>query len=299
MRFVAALLMLSGALALQGCVAAIIPVAAVGLLGKTQVDAAKRTRKAEYEVDTDRKKRGKPTVTVGGPPAQEKAVTSGVLIIPGNDEFAILDARSLPTPSRHPYLKFAEFALSQAQRRDEGLGVPSAVLTEQVSLVTPQSVPCQTKPLAVMIDLDAAPIQAVPSEGLTRPLGSLFEDMRNAGIRLIWVSGRREIDVDSTLDPLRQGINPAIKPEDLISLQEGSGMRKQERRWNLAQYYCIVAVAGDQKSDFDELFEYLRNPEYAVSLDKYWDNGWFMVPHPTSVAAPEIEDTTPQTEETE
>ena len=137
------------------------------------------------------------------------------------------------------------------------------------------------------------------NDSLTRPLGSLFEDIRDAGLRLIWISGRRQTDVATTLDPLRQGTNPALKDEDLISLQEQSGLRKQERRWNLAQYYCIVAVAGDENSDFDELFDYLRNPDYAVGLGKFWNRGWFKVPNPVSVAAPEIEDITQELEEPE
>ncbi len=290
MRFAAMPLLLAGALALQGCAAALLPVAAAGFIGKRQIDAAKRARMAEASVDAERLKTGKPIVTVGGAEPDVYAAQPGVLPIPGNNEFVRLTARALPTPSRHPFLNFSQYALAQAKRRDEGLGVQSAVLVEKVSLAAPETVACGAKPLAVIVDLDAAPVAAQNDESLTRPLGSLFEDMRDAGLRLIWISGKAQGELASTLDPLRQGANPAIKAEDLISLQQKSDLRKQERRWNLAQYYCIVAVAGDEKSDFDELFSYLRNPDYAASLGKFWNRGWFVVPHPVSVAAPEIED---------
>jgi hypothetical protein len=308
MRPAAHLLILAGAFALQGCAAAILPIAAAGFIGKRQIDAAKRTRMAESSVDAERMKTGKvsakPIVTVGGAEPDVYAARPGVLPIPGNNEYGILTARTLPAPSRHPFLNFSQYALAQAQRRDQGLGVQSAVLVEKVSLAAPETVACGAKPLAVIVDLDAAPVAAQNDESLTRPLGSLLEDIRDAGLRLIWISGRAQVEVASTLDPLRQGVNPAIKAEDLISLQQKGNLRKQERRWNLAQYYCIVAIAGDEKNDFDELFGYLRNPDYAVGLGKFWNRGWFVVPHPVSVAAPEIEapdirDLTPELEEPE
>jgi hypothetical protein len=299
MRTAALPILLAAALMLQGCAAALLPVAAAGLIGKKQLDAAKRTRRAEASVNLGTQKSADPIVTVGGPEMDVFEARPGVLPIPGNDEFAVLNSRNLPAPSRHPFLNFTQYALAQAQRRDQGLGVQSAVLVEQVSLATPETVACGAKPLAVIVDLDAAPVSSPNAEGLTRPLGSLLEDMRDAGLRMIWISGRGQSDVAGTLDPLRQGANPAIKAEDLISLQEKNGLRKQERRWNLAQYYCITAVAGDEKSDFDELFDYLRNPDYAISLGKFWNRGWFVVPHPGSVAAPEIEDITQALEEAE
>jgi hypothetical protein len=299
MRLSALLILAVGTLPLQACAVALLPIAAAGVIGKNRIDAAKRARRAEAGMELPAINKGPPIVTVGGPDINVQSARPGILPIPGNDEFAILNASALPAPSRHPYLNFSQYALAQAERRDQGLGVQSKVLVEQVSLMQPETVECQAKPLAAIIDLDAGVVTANSDESLTRPLGSLFEEMRDAGIRLIWISGRRQSEVASTLDPLRQGVNPAIKAEDLISLQEKSGLRKQERRWNLAQYYCIAAVAGDQKSDFDELFDYVRNPAYAVSLDKFWNQGWFLVPHPTSVAAPEIEDLTLNQEEPE
>jgi hypothetical protein len=48
---------------------------------------------------------------------------------------------------------------------------------------------------------------------------------------------------------------------------------------------CTVAIAGDERSDFDELFDYLRNPGGAVGLYPMMGKGWFLVPSLTAPAA--------------
>jgi HAD superfamily, subfamily IIIB (Acid phosphatase) len=293
---------------LQGCAAALLPVAAAGVIGKTRIDAAKRVRNAEAGIEKVRKnttnisppsKTPRPVVTVGGPEPAAENYTNIITPVPGDPELGILTARALPTPSRHPYLDFARFAQEQVKRRDKGLAVQSVILVKSVSLVSPQTIGCGAKPLAVIIDIDDA-LSTLPRQSdPTRPLGSLLEDIRNSGIQVIWISGRRQNEIERTLGPLREGQIPAIKAEDLISFAKPRGIRKQERRWSLGQGYCIVAAAGDQKSDFDELYDYLRNPDYAVALDKFWNRGWFIVPPPSAAAAPEIEDITQKLEQNE
>ena len=61
--------------------------------------------------------------------------------------------------------------------------------------------------------------------------------------------------------------------------------RKQVRRWDAARNYCVLAIAGDKRSDFDELYDYLRNPDGAVALEHMFDNGWFVTPPPLVVAS--------------
>jgi hypothetical protein len=41
-----------------------------------------------------------------------------------------------------------------------------------------------------------------------------------------------------------------------------------------------MAIAGDTKSDFDELFEYLKDPHAAEPLDELLGAGWFLTPLP-------------------
>ena len=55
---------------------------------------------------------------------------------------------------------------------------------------------------------------------------------------------------------------------------------KQTRRDDFARAYCVVAMAGDERADFDELFAYLRDPTAALPLEKLVGQGWFIVPPP-------------------
>jgi hypothetical protein len=43
---------------------------------------------------------------------------------------------------------------------------------------------------------------------------------------------------------------------------------------------CVIAIAGDRKGDFDELFDYLRDPASGESLDYLLGAGWFILPPP-------------------
>ena len=61
-------------------------------------------------------------------------------------------------------------------------------------------------------------------------------------------------------------------------LVRGPDDRKQLLRADANNDVCVVAIAGEQRGDFDELFDYLRNPDAAIGLDLMMDNGWFLVP---------------------
>ena len=60
--------------------------------------------------------------------------------------------------------------------------------------------------------------------------------------------------------------------ETLGSLDE----RKQTRRDALAETYCIVAILGDERADFDELYLYLKDRDAVVPPDAIIGNGWFL-----------------------
>ena len=51
-------------------------------------------------------------------------------------------------------------------------------------------------------------------------------------------------------------------------------------REQAAQTACLVAIAGDERRDFDELFGYLRDPTMATHFDSLLGAGWFLVPNP-------------------
>jgi hypothetical protein len=299
------------AFALQGCAAALVPVAAGGVLIKTRVDAAKRTRKAEASMEDA----PKPVVIVGngsngsaqGDPITAPNIDAPVVEQPA-DDLAALPIPEIPgmpkqvnsvqvSLSEHPYRDFARYALAAADKREAAISIRSAVLTQQVSLADPKTIPCDYKPLAVIFDLDTKAARIDPEQAPKATLAEMTDALRQRGIKLIWLTDKNQSALPEFLGPLRSGQIPAIKSDDLISYGANKGKRKQERRWKLAQDYCIIAVAGDAKSDFDELYDYLRNPEYAIRLDAFWDRGWFVLPPPLAVIGGQITETTPEVRE--
>lgn len=287
MRF-GALTMLTGCtVLLQGCAAAILPVAAAGVIGKTQVGAARmRTQAAEQQVAA------LPETARAAVVSTEPADIASEAEVSPDSALALLAAAGI----NHPYLPMARYALAQAQRRQAGTEVRSAVLVEQVSLIEPRAVDCSTRPFAILIDMDEAP-GVVLSDGEATGFGELLDLLRANGIAIAWLSDRPANLLDADLATLRAGAVPALRDGD-IELFAYPGLRKQEHRWNLAATHCVLAIAGDSKSDFDELFGYLRDPDYAIRLDAWIDKGWFLLPYPLAVVtanpspqAPEVENT--------
>ena len=82
--------------------------------------------------------------------------------------------------------------------------------------------------------------------------------------------------------PSVSGLDPTGRDPILLTL--GDGDRKQTLREQAAQTACLVAIAGDERRDFDELFGYLRDPTMATNFDSLLGAGWFLVPNP--LAAP-------------
>jgi hypothetical protein len=273
------LLPLAAALVLQGCVAAVLPIVAAGALGKRQLDQGrKRARAAEEAMKSE----GKPALP---PPIVE------VLDVPrSSTETTRMTASERLARSNisNAFLPFARHALEQVARRERGEAVRSAVLVDKVSLTSPVSMPCGDRPLAAIIDLDIAP--ETPAEMDVEPqkgFGPLLEVLRESGIKLAWISGVSEGEAAPSLEILRKGEEPALDERDLLFFGHPK-FRKQEQRWRLSRDYCVVAIGGDRKSDFDELYEYLRDPDYAIRLDAFMNRGWFLTLPPAAAVDSEL-----------
>jgi hypothetical protein len=296
MRQIASLLLLSCALSLSGCVAVVIPIAAAGMIGKQQIDAAKkRTRQAEVTVgDTPPTRLPPDQPAVVEVPTIEKVATTGNAPKPSQDAGLSALDRLAQSSIKNAYVPFARYALEQAGRRDRGEMVRSAVLVEQVSLLKPDTIYCGNLPMAVLIDIDIAPgtpaeIEIEPQNGF----GPLLQILRESGIRVMWTGDMTESAAAPILATLRKGDDPALRDEDIVLLRDKNS-RKQEQKWQLARSNCVIAIAGDRKADFDELYLYLRNPDYAIRLESFMGRGWFDLPHPAAavdsllVATPNI-----------
>jgi hypothetical protein len=137
-----------------------------------------------------------------------------------------------------------------------------------------------------VVDLDDgqaafAPASAgLPSPGLAEGLARL----REAGVVVLWVSQAHANDVRKVADALQlSGLDPTGR--DPLLLVRNDSDRKQTLRQEANLDVCVIAIAGDRRGDFDELFDYLRDPATAVGLEALIGSGWFIAPAPLGAAA--------------
>ncbi len=184
-----------------------------------------------------------------------------------------------PKRVRGAYTDFAQYALAQAQPMSGGAARSSVVYDPASSLEAPRYLACDQLAPAVLIDLDPATGAFSPARagGAAPGLGDALVAVRAAGLVVLWAT-----DLPVTLAPevyrtLRaSGLDP--EGTDRLLLNRTSDERKELRKRAAARDYCIVAVAGDKRGDFAELYDYLRDPAAAAALEPRFGAGWFMVP---------------------
>lgn len=301
-----ALLALATIPLLSGCVAALLPLAAAGALGKGEIDRSKAKREIVAAGAVDM---AQPIVTVG----DSREITENLgksekqqSKFSGRGEGTEITDRDLDSNSKNylsrffqpigpqasPYAGFATHALEQASRLEAGEGVQSVVLIPRVDIFKPKTVKCARKPLAVLIDLDDENNSNLTSaETLYRQNGliEVLRSLRAAEISVIWISEEPVATAATISTILKEGDLSESDSADFLFLDRGGDDRKQVRRWDAASNYCIVAIAGDERADFDELYDYLRQPDGAVTLEHMFGNGWFLTPPPLVVALEENE----------
>ena len=220
-------------------------------------------------------------------PAREAA---GVGVTPPGEATAgtgitLTGLTELPRPSPSgaannpaPWSQFFDFALAKASRRGE---TRSVLLEPGTSLALPRFAKCSAETPAVLIDLDPDTRPFVP-EAASAPSPALVEGLarlREAGVAVVWISALPASYVSGVGEVLRaSGLDP--EGRDPLLLARTRDDRKQVLREDAARDVCVVALAGDRKADFDELFDYLRDPTSAVGLDSLLGEGWFIVPPP-------------------
>ncbi|MEO0589045.1 MAG: hypothetical protein AAFZ11_00645 [Pseudomonadota bacterium] len=143
---------------------------------------------------------------------------------------------------------------------------------------------CADAKPTVLIDLDPAGSLYAPNTALlpSKQLSDGLDQLRAQGVDVAWISAAsagyagdiRAALNDSDLDP---------GSTDTLILMRYPGDRKQTRRLALATRSCLVAIAGDERADFDELYDHLKEPDAALALEKLISDGWFLIP---SLVAP-------------
>ena len=157
----------------------------------------------------------------------------------------------------------------------------SVLLESGTPLGLPKLRQCDGKVPAVVVDLDSGAQPFVPGAAHA-PSPALVEGlarMREAGMAVVWITALPAGEVTAVAEALKaSGLDPA--GTDPLLLVRSAADRKQVLREDAARDVCVIAIAGDRKGDFDELFDYLRDQTSGQSLDYLLGAGWFIVPPP-------------------
>ena len=162
----------------------------------------------------------------------------------------------------------------------------SASARQSMLLVDPPSLEptlraCAGLPAAVLVDLDPAGA-LMPMVGPVRTDGGLamaLGDLRQRGVTIYWITGHSPGQAGEIRRRLAEaGLDPS--GDDPLIVTRFAGESKQARRQALGGTDCLLAILGDQRADFDELYDYLLSPEVGAPLDVLIGNGWFLAPPP-------------------
>ncbi len=193
-------------------------------------------------------------------------------------------ATAYPDPARPlaaeqaNFARFVRYAQVSARQGLGGAELPSAMLIDPVALDGKRRRCAVGEQLVAVIDLDPAGGVFVPpaSPGKEPGLALGLAVMREAGVEIAWLSDLATDRSGSVRTALEQsGLDP--RGQDIISLRREESDTKDQRKANLGAITCIVAIAGDERTDFDMRFKYLRNPEAGAGIETLIGDGWFLI----------------------
>lgn len=234
------------AMLLQGCVAAVIPIAAAGMIARKQLKLpSERLQRAPRTVDV---------ALVG--PTQTGSIQ-------------VLSTTSLPAPVAappSPFEDFAAYAIDQHKLGLAGEKRESAIMAPDSTLREPTVVPCDQRPSAVIVDAD------LQSGG--RALSTVLAKLRAEGLKILWVLDDGD---DASVAPAALS-QAGYRDVDAVLVAKGRAERKQYIRQLATIDHCIVAIAGRRRGDMDELYDYLKDKTTPVPSDVLWNQGWFLIP---------------------
>lgn len=260
-------------LMLSGCVAAAaaLPFVAGAALSKTQVGASGQAA---------------PTPAAPASPTTASALARSDLRIVATSLTALPPSDAIARPADPAVASFRAYALARSEIQPGKGKRPSAIIPAASDL-RPVRSDCGNAPAAVFLDLD-------PGRGSFDPLApgtpdaalaSALAELRGKGVAVAWFSRLGDNFVAAVRTALaRGGLDPA--GSDRLVLMRSIGERKQSRRDEVARDLCPVAMLGDERADFDELYLYLKQPDAAMALDAMIDQGWFLASpfHPAGPA---------------
>jgi hypothetical protein len=200
----------------------------------------------------------------------------------------------LQPPAATPYDRLADFAADRSADFNLGRGMKSVVYNPDSGLENPTFAQCGEKPLAIILDLDNKDLTDEQNADLWRgaidPAPGVLaavNEARRLNIAVFYMSeqlAQSGIRIEAALN--EAGLGPA-EPGIQLWLKGERGLeRKDLLRQVISRHYCVVAMAGDRKGDFADLYDYLRDPDAPAVrvLDPLFNAGWFMLPNPVVAA---------------
>jgi len=222
-----------------------------------------------------------PAPVVTAPPARPAAPAVSVAAAP----VAAAPSAAYPDPAnpissdQFGFARFVRYGQASAVGARNGADLLSAMLIDPVALDGKRRRCSAGEQPVALIDLDPKngvfnpPANPAKLPGLALGLAVL----REAGVEIAWLSDLSSTQSGALRTALEQsGLDP--RGEDIISLRRDGEDNKQQRKDNLAGITCIVAIAGDERPDFDERFKYLRSPAAGAGLEPLIGDGWFLIP---------------------
>ena len=284
--------------ALPGCVAIAIPALAGSALAGSRVLGSKDNDKASAQAAPAPRPTPTPTPTPAPTPVATPsprpaplpasapvAAPAAPAPAPASAASAALaplasypdPARPL-TPEQGNFARFVRYAQASARQAAGGAELPSAMLVDPVALDGKRRGCAVGEQLVAVIDLDPAggffvpPASPAKEPGLALGLAVLH----NSGVEIAWLSDLATDQSGSVRTALEQsGLDP--RGQDIISLRRDEVDNKEQRKASLGAITCIVAIAGDERSDFDMRFKFLRNPQAGEAIENVIGDGWFLI----------------------
>ncbi|MCK0127125.1 hypothetical protein [Erythrobacter sp. F6033] len=280
-------------LCLSGCVAAVIPLVASGAIAQSEKNGGVNSEPREAAKELT------PESDAMAPDASSVSSTDLATNTLAEQQPTPAADRSIQSPRLAEFIRYSTQQAFRFSEVEEPLA--SAVLRNPASLKADriECEPDDELDPAVLIDLDpgennfssASPLPTSTSIALS------LKVLRSEGVTIAWISGNSAAEADIVRDALTSsGLDP--NAEDTLLLMRYPGDRKQTRRKEFASENCLIAIAGDNRRDFDELYNYLNNRDTAFRLEKLINNGWFLIgpDTPAGASSRDADDPIAQTE---
>lgn len=266
-------LVLAAMSTLSACALALVPVVASGVMVGASSDKDSKPTMASAEAPPPVSAQPAASPLAAPAPGLPAPLPMGVplasiQLTSFDPAFALFAQRALTIAATH------NIALAQ----DETAVAASALLADPVALDGKRAPCLADHPAAVLIDLDPADGTFVPPSRTTQleEHAAALARLRESGILIGWVTQSSITQTGPVRSALEQsGLDP--RGQDVLLLIASEGDRKQSLRENFARSACIIAIAGDDRTDFDERFRYLRNPVAGARLDSLIGDVWHLV----------------------